>query len=412
MPLETSAETPVPVRRVAQLLAEWIHRLGAVWVEGQVTQVTRRPGARTAFLTLRDPAADVSLPVSVERALLDSIDPPLREGAQVVVHGRPRFWANRGSLSLMADDIRPVGVGALLARLEALKQVLAAEGLFAPERKRPLPFLPRVVGLICGRASAAEQDVVENARRRWPAVRFRIEEVPVQGPDAVTEVTAALQRLDRDPEVDVVVVTRGGGSVEDLLPFSNETLVRAVAAARTPVVSAIGHEQDSPLLDLVADHRASTPTDAGKRVVPDVAEELARLGVLLGRARRTVHERVDRERAGLAALRSRPVLADPHELVRVRRLDVESWRERAARCVRDRVVRAGDDLAHTVARVRALSPAATLERGYAVLQRADGGVVRGVADVAGGDDVTVRLADGRVAATVTDVTAAAGPRTA
>ena len=413
MPLETSAESPVPVRRVAQLLAEWIHRLGAVWVEGQVTQVTRRPGARTAFLTLRDPAADVSLPVSVERALLDSIDPPVREGAQVVVHGRPRFWANRGSLSLMADDIRPVGVGALLARLEALKQVLGAEGLFAPERKQPLPFLPRVVGLICGRASAAEQDVVENARRRWPAVRFRIEEVPVQGPEAVTEVTAALQKLDRDPEVDVVVITRGGGSVEDLLPFSNETLVRAVAAARTPVVSAIGHEQDSPLLDLVADHRASTPTDAGKRVVPDVAEELARLDALLGRARRTVHVRVDRELAGLAALRSRPVLADPHELVRVRVLDVEGWRERSARSVRERVGRAGDDLAHTVARVRALSPAATLERGYAVLQRADGRVVRAVADVSPGDAVTVRVADGRVAASVTGVHAAAtDPRTA
>jgi exodeoxyribonuclease VII large subunit len=411
MPLETSADSPVPVRRVSQLLADWIHRLGAVWVEGQVTQVTRRPGTRTAFLTLRDPAADVSLPVSVERALLDALEPPVREGLQVVVHARPRFWANRGSLSLMADEIRPVGVGALLARLEALKQVLAAEGLFAPERKQPLPFLPRTVGLICGRASAAEQDVVENARRRWPAVRFRIEEVPVQGPEAVTEVTAALQKLDRDPEVDVVVITRGGGSVEDLLAFSNETLLRAVAAARTPVVSAIGHEQDSPLLDLVADHRASTPTDAGKRVVPDVREELTRLGQLRDRSRRNVRERVDRERAGLASLRSRPVLADPHELVRMRALDVDGWRQRSTRSVRERVLRARDDLGHTLARVRALSPAATLERGYAVLQR-DGAVVRAVAEVTAGDAVTVRLADGRVAAEVTGTSADAPTRTA
>ena len=401
MPLETSAETPVPVRRVSQLLAEWIHRLGEVWVEGQVTQVTRRPGARTAFLTLRDPAADVSLPVSIERSLLDAIDPPLRDGAQVVVHGRPRFWANRGSLSLLADDIRPVGIGALLARLEALRQVLAAEGLFAPERKQPLPFLPHTIGLICGRASAAEQDVVENARRRWPAVRFRIEEVPVQGPNAVTEVIAALQRLDHDPDVDVVVITRGGGSVEDLLPFSNEAMVRAVSTARTPVVSAIGHEQDSPLLDLVADHRASTPTDAGKRVVPDVAEETARLQVMLGRVRRTVHERVERELAGLAAVRSRPVMADPHELVRVRAEDIAAVRERAGRCVLDRLARAADDLRHTVARVRSLSPAATLERGYAVLQRADGHVVRAVDEVTAGDEVALRLADGRIAATVT-----------
>ena len=401
MPLETSAETPVPVRRVSQLLAEWIHRLGEVWVEGQVTQVTRRPGARTAFLTLRDPAADVSLPVSIERSLLDAIDPPLRDGAQVVVHGRPRFWANRGSLSLLADDIRPVGIGALLARLEALRQVLAAEGLFAPERKQPLPFLPHTIGLICGRASAAEQDVVENARRRWPAVRFRIEEVPVQGPNAVTEVIAALQRLDHDPDVEVVVITRGGGSVEDLLPFSNEAMVRAVSTARTPVVSAIGHEQDSPLLDLVADHRASTPTDAGKRVVPDVAEETARLQVMLGRVRRTVHERVERELAGLAAVRSRPVMADPHELVRVRAEDIAAVRERAGRCVLDRLARAADDLRHTVARVRSLSPAATLERGYAVLQRADGHVVRAVDEVTAGDEVAVRLADGRIAATVT-----------
>ena len=185
-----------------------------------------------------------------------------------------------GTLSLAADQIRQVGVGELLARLEHLRSVLAAEGLFAADRKRPLPFLPGVVGVVCGRASAAEKDVVENGRRRWPAVRFRVEEVAVQGPTAVTEVTAALQRLDADPEVDVIVVTRGGGSLEDLLPFSNEALVRAVAACRTPVVSAIGHEADTPLLDLVADVRASTPTDAAKRVVPDVAEELDRVAQL------------------------------------------------------------------------------------------------------------------------------------
>ena len=285
VPVESSPEQPLPVRRVSQLLTQWIDRLGAVWVEGQVTQVTRRPGQATVFLTLRDPVADMSVTVTCHRALLDALPGGLGEGAHVVVHAKARFFAGRGTLSFAADDIRPVGVGELLARLEQLRSVLAAEGLFAADRKRPLPFLPAVVGLICGRASAAEQDVVENARRRWPAVRFRVEEVAVQGPSAVTDVSAALQRLEDDTEVDVIVITRGGGSIEDLLPFSNEALVRAVAGCRTPVVSAIGHEQDTPLLDLVADVRASTPTDAAKRVVPDVLEELDRITA----ARRRLH---------------------------------------------------------------------------------------------------------------------------
>ncbi|MDP9393805.1 MAG: exodeoxyribonuclease VII large subunit, partial [Actinomycetota bacterium] len=288
MSLQTTPEQPAPVRRVSQLIGQWVGRLGAIWVEGQVTQVVRRPGARTVFLSLRDTAADISLNVTCSAALLESLAMPLRDGARVVVHARPDFYIARGTLSLHADDIRPVGLGQLLARLEELKSVLLAEGLFAAERKRALPFLPSVVGLVCGRASAAERDVVENARRRWPAVRFRVAEVAVQGVSAVTEVTTALQALDRDPDVDVIVIARGGGSLEDLLPFSHEALVRAVAACRTPVVSAIGHEVDTPLLDLVADVRASTPTDAAKRIVPDVAEETARVEGLRTRARTAV----------------------------------------------------------------------------------------------------------------------------
>ena len=213
----------------------------------------------------------MSLPVTCAVRLLEAAS--IREGAHVVVHAKAQIWAGRGSLSFAADQIRQVGVGELLAQLEHLRRVLTAEGLFAADRKRPLPFLPRRVGVVCGRASAAEHDVVENARRRWPAVQFRLLEVAVQGTNAVPEVTGALAALDQDPEVDVIVVTRGGGSLEDLLPFSTEALIRAVAACRTPVVSAIGHESDVPLLDLVADVRASTPTDAAKRVVPDVVEE-------------------------------------------------------------------------------------------------------------------------------------------
>jgi exodeoxyribonuclease VII large subunit len=378
----------------------WIARLGAVWVEGQVTQVTRRPGQRTVFLVLRDPTVDMSLTVTAAVTVVEAVPGGLTDGASVVVHAKPQLYPARGTLSLAADEIRRVGEGELLARLEHLRRVLTAEGVFAADRKRPLPFLPRTVGLVCGRASAAERDVVENARRRWPAVRFRIEEVAVQGPTAVTEVTEALQRLDTDPEVDVVVVTRGGGSLEDLLPFSNEALVRAVAACRTPVVSAIGHEADTPLLDLVADLRASTPTDAAKRVVPDVAEEVARTAVLRDRARARVRGLLDRESARLADVRSRPVLAEPRVMVDGRRQEVLALRDRSRRCFSAALDRDGDRLAHALAQVSALSPAATLSRGYAVLQRADGAVVRAAAEVEPAERLRARLAEGDLTVTV------------
>ena len=400
--LETSAEHPVPVRRVTQLMTDWIGRLGFVWVEGQVAQVTRRPGQRTAFLTLRDPSADMSLSVTCSVALLDGPAAGLADGAHVVVHARPQLYPARGTLSLYADQIRQVGVGELLAQLEHLRRVLTAEGVFDASRKRPLPFLPRVVGVVCGRASAAEKDVLENGRRRWPAVQFRVEEVAVQGPAAVTEVNAAIGRLEADPEVDVIVVTRGGGSLEDLLPFSNEAMVRAVAACRTPVVSAIGHEADTPLLDLVADVRASTPTDAAKKVVPDVAEETERVAQLRRRNLAAVRTLLDREAHGLAALRSRPCLADPASIVEPRVHEVLALRDRARRGLTARLDRAGDDIAHTLARVTALSPAATLQRGYAVLQRADGHAVRRPDEVAEGDVLRARVAEGSLTVTVTD----------
>ncbi len=235
MALETSPEKPAPVRQIANAIAGWVERLGAVWVEGQVAQMSRRQGMNTVFLTLRDAVADVSVSVTCSRQMFDSLNPPVVEGASVVVHAKPSYYANRGTLSLRADDIRMVGLGELLARLERRRQLLAAEGLFAAERKRPLPFLPRCVGLITGAGSAAERDVLEVARRRWPAVEFRVAHTAVQGSQAAAEVMAALDRLDRDTEVDVIVIARGGGSVEDLLPFSDEGLLRAVFAAGTPV---------------------------------------------------------------------------------------------------------------------------------------------------------------------------------
>jgi exodeoxyribonuclease VII large subunit len=394
--LETSLEKPAPVRTIANALYGWIGRLGYVWVDGQIAQLTRRPGTQTVFLTLRDGAADVSLQVTCPRRVFDTVDPPVTEGARVVIHARPAYYINRGQLSLAADDIRPVGLGELLARLEQRRRLLAAEGLFALERKRRLPFLPGTVGLICGRDSAAERDVIENARRRWPAVAFDVRAVAVQGPNAARDIIDALQALDRQPDVHVIVISRGGGSVEDLLPFSDEGLLRAVFAAQTPVVSAIGHEQDTPLLDLVADHRASTPTDAGKRVVPDVAEESARITEQLTRARQQIATMLDREQAALSAVRRRPIFVDPFVAIRERAAEVDEHLSRARRSLKHRLDRAGDDLGHQLARVRALSPAATLERGYAVLQNASGEVVTDSAGVAVGELLTARLAAGRL----------------
>jgi exodeoxyribonuclease VII large subunit len=402
MGLETTPESPAPVRQIANAIAQWIDRLGSVWVEGQVAQLSRRQGMNTVFLTLRDPVADVSVPVTCSRQLFDSLDPPLVEGARVVVHAKPSYYANRGTLSLRASDIRMVGLGELLARIERRRQLLAAEGLFARERKRPLPFLPRCVGLITGGGSAAERDVLEVARRRWPAVEFRVVHTAVQGPQAAGGVMQALDKLDRDDEVDVIVIARGGGSVEDLLPFSDEGLIRAVFAARTPVVSAIGHEPDSPLLDLVADRRAATPTDAAKTVVPDVAEELERIRQARSRLRQVLTARITHEQQVIDSLRARPVLADPARGLAERVDEVHLLRDRARRSLRHRIERADDDLAHRLARVRALSPLATLKRGYAVVQDADGHVVTSPDSTTPGAALTVRVAEGRIDATVTD----------
>jgi exodeoxyribonuclease VII large subunit len=393
--LQTSAESPVPVRVVAIRIGEWISRLGEIWVDGQIAQLTRRPGVSTQFLTLRDPDANISLSVTCPRGVLpDSVG----EGSRVVMRARPDFYLERGTLSLRATEVRQVGLGELLARLEELRRLLAAEGLFAADHKRALPFLPRTIGLITGRAGAAERDVVENARRRLPGARFRLENVAMQGPNAVIEVVDALQRLDRDPEVDVVVIARGGGSVEDLLPFSNETLVRAVAAAHTPVVSAIGHETDRPLLDLVADVAASTPTDAGKRIVPDLAEETRAVRELRARARTCIHSRIEREAELMAGLPQRLRGAVRTRLDRDSS-DTRALRARARQRLAGLLHAAHADLEHVRARVGALSPQATLDRGYAVVRRSDGTVVRAPADAVG--PLRVRVAGGEFQAAAT-----------
>ncbi len=376
MALDTSPESPAPVRTVSVLIGEWIGRLGAVWIEGQVAQVSRRPGVRTAWVTLRDVEVDMSLSVVVDTGVLDRMSPPLAEGQRVVVHGRPDFYAARGQFQVRAREIRPVGRGALLEEIERVRALLQAEGLFAAERKRPLPFLPRRVGLVSGRASAALQDVVVNARARWPAVVFEIREVAVQGHQAVPQVVDAIADLNALAEIDVIVIARGGGSIEDLLPFSNERLVRAIAASRAPVVSAIGHEQDVPLADLVADLRASTPTDAAKRIVPDADEERALILAARIRLRQGIRRRV----------------ASDQEIL-------DRARVSSRRALESRLQRAGADVEHLLARLRTLSPHATLERGYAVVRRADDGtVVRDASLIEEGTDLDVRVALGSLRA--------------
>ncbi|KRE93505.1 exodeoxyribonuclease VII large subunit [Nocardioides sp. Soil774] len=405
---DATAESPAPVRAVANAVSQWIDKLGGVWVEGQIAQVNRRPGVNTVFMTLRDTVADISVTLTCPRSLFDSMNPPLVEGASVVVHARPSFYANRGSFSLAAREIRMIGLGELLARLERRRQLLAAEGLFAPERKRDLPFLPGRVGLVTAPNSAAERDVLENARRRWPAVRFEVAYAAMQGTRSAAEVMEALDRLERNADVDVIVVARGGGSIEDLLPFSDEALIRAVHAMRTPVVSAIGHEPDQPLLDLVADVRASTPTDAAKLVVPDMAEEAHGVTWARDRLRQVVAQRIAREQEWLVQLRSRPAMADPRNLLTARSEEVDELLARARRTLSHRLDRAADDIGHQRARARALSPLATLQRGYSVLQDADGHVITSVTQAVAGTAVSVRVADGRIHAT-TDRTEAESP---
>ena len=404
---DASAESPAPVRAVANAVSQWIDRLGAVWVEGQIAQVNRRPGMSTVFMTLRDTVADISVTLTCQRSLFDSLNPPLVEGASVVVHARPSFYANRGSFSLFAREIKMVGLGELLARLERRRQLLAAEGLFAPELKRDLPFLPHLIGLVTAPNSAAERDVLENARRRWPSVEFVVAYAAMQGPRCTSEVIEALDRLERDERVEVVVVARGGGSVEDLLPFSDESMLRAVHKMVTPVVSAIGHEPDQPLLDLVADVRASTPTDAAKLIVPDMAEELRGVAWAVERLGSLITQRLTTEQRWLDDLRARPAMADPRSLLAQRSVEVDEFVTRARRTLQHRLDRAADDIGHHRARAQALSPHATLRRGYAVVQDEHGAVLTSTGAVKVGAQVSVRLADGRIHATTDSVEALA-----
>ena len=396
-------DTPWPVGKVNDQVKGWIERLGYLWVEGQLTQINFKPTWKLSYLTLRDVQQEKSVQLTCPSSMLQSLSAPLKDGDRVIVHAKPAFYAGRGSFSLWTTEIRHVGIGDLLARIEKLRQQLAAEGLFDPARKRPLPYLPHKIGLITGRGSAAERDVMAVAHDRWPAVQFRVLNTAVQGANTVPEVIDALQQLDADPEVDVIIIARGGGSVEDLLPFSEEALQRAVAAAGTPVVSAIGHEPDSPVLDNVADLRAATPTDAAKRVVPSVAEERAIVAEARSRMAAALRGWVERERRGLDNIRSRPVMADPMTPIRARREEVERTRATMRREIEVMVERETRHVESLRARVSALGPSATLARGYSIVQVVpkDGSgpeVVTSYKQSPPGAQLRIRVGDGSITA--------------
>ena len=395
---ETSSESPAPVRVVSEAIKDYVDRLGPIWIEGEISELNERSGMM-AFMRLRDTSVDMSISVMCHKSVIATVK-PLPDNARVVLYAKPSFYTKNGSLSFSAREIRQVGVGELLARLEALKNLLAGEGLFDSDRKVALPLLPKVIGLICGRNTDAEKDVVENAKRRWPSVQFEIREVTVQGAAAVSEVSDALRELEANKDVEVIIITRGGGSFEDLLPFSDEGLVRLAASCTTPIVSAIGHEKDSPLLDLVADYRASTPTDAAKRVVPDIAEEIAMISAMRDRARRTLVNRINLEATQIANFKNRPVMKDPQVLITTRAEIIAGLRDRSNRSFAHQLKLAKEELKQIKARVRALSPQGTLDRGYSVVQLADGQIVTDPKKLKQGDLLRLRLAKGETQATV------------
>jgi exodeoxyribonuclease VII large subunit len=398
---ETSSDSPAPVRVVSEAIKEYIDRLGPIWIEGEISELNERSGGM-AFMRLRDTSADMSISVMCYKSVLATVQ-PLPTNARVVIYAKPSWFTKNGSLTMSAKEIRQVGVGELLARLEALKEKLNAEGLFSADRKVSLPLLPQRIGLICGRNTDAEKDVVENARRRWPAAEFEIREVAVQGAAAVVEVSDALRELEAHPDVDVIIITRGGGSFEDLLPFSDESLVRLAASCETPIVSAIGHEKDAPLLDLVADYRASTPTDAAKKVVPDIQEEIIMISKLRDRMMKTLLANLELEMNQIAQLRSRPVMKDPSVIISVRSDEMKSLRDRALRGFAALLDIERKEIKGIRDQLRSLSPQSTLDRGYAVVRTETGEVLRDAKKVKLGTALHIRVAKGETTATVTRV---------
>ncbi|WP_213813776.1 exodeoxyribonuclease VII large subunit [Glaciihabitans sp. dw_435] len=396
----STVDAPWPVGLLSSKIKGWIDRLGAVWVEGEITQWGVSGG--NVYGKLKDLEIDATVSFTIWSSVKAKIPADLKQGDRVIALIKPNYWVKGGSLTMQVFEMRHVGLGDLLERLERLRQSLRAEGLFDQDRKRPLPFLPDCIGLITGRDSDAEKDVLRNAQLRWPAVEFRIVYAAVQGDRAAAEVTAALRTLDADPEVDVIIVARGGGDFQNLLVFSDETLVRAAAACTTPIISAIGHEADRPLLDDVADLRASTPTDAAKRVVPDVAEELAGVRQARSRIGTRVTNLIRIEIDRLEQLRTRPVLASTSWIVDSRAEELTRYVARGSELLHRVIERSETRIAELTGHLRALSPQRTLDRGYAIAQLPDGSALRDAVDAPSGTPLLLTVARGKLSATAAD----------
>ena len=393
----SSPDSAFRLQDISKQLGDYIARLSRVWVEGEL--VAPKVYGRLVYVNLRDTSADMSMTMVVPTDVWGSLGESAVDGAKVVALVNPEWWTKKGSLQLRAYALRAVGVGDLLARIEQLRKVLEIEGLFRSDRKRPLPFLPRKVGLITGRDTDALKDVVVNARRRWPATQFVIREIPLQQAGTPTAAANALKELQEIEDVDVIVIARGGGSFEDLLPWSDEGLMRAVAAAYKPVVSAIGHENDHPILDDVADVRASTPTDAARKIVPDLEDETAQVDYLQGQLREHRRRWLENQSRHLqlsaSALRAR----SPKSIVALRTQEVIAIRQQLTNKLSMKLQREDARIAQLSHRLSALSPFAVLARGYAVVTLPDGSVVRDQASVAPGSPVNIRVHEGDFIAT-------------
>ena len=376
------------------MIGDYIARLGTIWVEGQLSEVN--PGRGLTYISMRDTEADAALKLYASPGVLDAVTPKIEQGSRVIAQVKADWWARRGTMQFKVLQIRAVGLGELMARLEAIKATLAAEGLFDADRKKPLPFLPRRVGLVCGQNSDAMHDVIKNAKRRWPDVVFEVREVAVQGVSAVRQVSEAVRELDAIDDIAVIVVTRGGGSFEDLLPFSDESMMRVVANAVTPIVAAIGHEEDRPIIDYVADYRASTPTDAARRIVPDVEQEIAALSNARATMRQIVEQALTYREQQLAVLRSRPALANPAALIDQRLLENNALRAALHNQVTNKITLEAAHLRGAQNTLRALSPQGTLERGFAIVRTSDGQIVKNADAVKVEDNVRIRFAEGEI----------------
>ena len=393
----SSELTPWSVSNFTSSLKDWITKLGNVWVEGQISQIS--PKKDVFFGELRDLVADKGFSIHSRRPDVLNAISELAAGDRVVALVHPDFWERSGKTSMDVLAIRKVGLGELLERIERLRQQLIKEGLTLAERKQPLPFLPNLIGLITGANSDAEKDVLQNAKLRWPEVRFKIQHTPVQGDKAAAEIIKAIQALDADSEVDVIILTRGGGSFQDLLVFSDEQVVRAVANCKTPIVSAIGHENDRPLTDEVADFRASTPTDAAKNVVPDVVDERKKISIALERIALRVVGYVQNQLELIAGIRTRPVFANPFTIVDERSLNISQLLTTLQSQTKNFLDKEQLQIAGLRGQVRALSPKLTLDRGYAVVRNLKDGLVTDPKKVSKGEKLKITLAGGDLGVT-------------